>query len=89
MLDREPGGKLLPVGQSQRYAVLVEKDGHQEPAADVHWPGNFENEYVKWEAPVLTAKKEGYTQFLRGSRRAERALAYDDLPAGSVLAASS
>ena len=41
------------------------KDGHQEPAADVRWPENFENEYVKWEAPVLTAKQEGYTQFLR------------------------
>ncbi len=65
ILDREPGGKFLPIDQGQRYAVLVEKDGHQEPAADVHWPGNFENEYVKWEAPVLTAKKEGYTQFLR------------------------
>ena len=65
VLDREPGGKLLPVGQSQRYSVLVEKDGHREPAADVHWPENFENEYVKWEAPVLTAKQEGYTQFLR------------------------
>ncbi len=65
ILDREPGGKFLPIGQSQRYSVLVEKDGHQEPAADVHWPENFENEYVKWEAPVLTAKQEGYTQFLR------------------------
>ncbi len=65
VLDREPGGQLLPVGQSQRYSVLVEKDGHKEPAADVHWPQNFENEYVKWEAPVLTAKQEGYTQFLR------------------------
>ena len=65
VLDREPGGKLLPVDQSQRYSVLVEKDGHQEPAADVHWPANFENEYVKWEAPVLTAKQEGYTQFFR------------------------
>ncbi len=64
-MDREPGGKLLPVGQSQRYSVLVNKDGHSEPAADVHWPENFEDEYVKWEAPVLTAKKEGYTQFLR------------------------
>ena len=41
------------------------KTGISEPAADVHWPENFENEYVKWEAPVLTAKKEGYTQFLR------------------------
>lgn len=65
ILDREPGGKFLPVGQSQRYAVLVEKDGNQEPAADVHWPENFENDYVKWDAPVLTAKQEGYTQFLR------------------------
>jgi hypothetical protein len=65
VLNREPEGKLLPLGQSQRYAVIVDKDGHQEPAADVHWPENFENEYVKWEAPVLTAKKEGYTQFLR------------------------
>ena len=65
VLDREPGGKYLPVGQTQRYAVMVEKDGHSEPAADVHWPANFENDYVKWEAPVLTAKKENYTQFMR------------------------
>ena len=65
VLDREPGGKLLPIGESQRYSVLVEKDNQREPAADIHWPANFENEYVKWEAPVLTAKKEGYTQFLR------------------------
>lgn len=65
VLDREPVGKFLPVGQSQRYSVLVEKDGQREPAADVLWPENFDNEYVKWEAPVLTAKQEGYTQFLR------------------------
>ena len=65
VLDREPGGKQLPIGESQRYSVLVEKDNQREPAADIHWPANFENEYVKWEAPVLTAKKEGYTQFLR------------------------
>ena len=65
VLDREPGGSYLPVGQSQRYSVLVAKDGHSEPAIDVHWPSNFENDYVKWEAPVLTAKSAGYTQFLR------------------------
>ncbi len=65
LLVREPKGKFLPVGQSQRYAILVDKDGHQEPAADVQWPENFENEYVKWDAPVLTAKQEGYTQFMR------------------------
>ena len=65
LLVREPKGKFLPVGQSQRYAILVDKDGHQEPAADVQWPENFENEYFKWEAPVLTAKHEDYTQFMR------------------------
>jgi len=65
VVDRDPAGRFLPVGQSQRYAALVVKGGHQEPAADVHWPENFENEYVKWEAPVLTARQEGYTQFLR------------------------
>jgi hypothetical protein len=65
VLDREPAGKYLAVGHSQRYAVLVEKDGKTEPAADVHWPENFENDYVKWDAPVLTAKQADYTQFLR------------------------
>jgi hypothetical protein len=65
VLEREPEGNLLAVGQSQRYSVGVEKDGHREPAANVRWPEDFENEYVKWEAPVLTAKQDGYTQFLR------------------------
>ena len=54
---REPGGQYLPVGSQQRYTIMVEKDGHQEPATDVRWPGDFENQYVKWQAPVLTAKE--------------------------------
>jgi hypothetical protein len=64
VLNREADGKFLEVGKSQRYSVLVEKDGHSEPATEVHWPADFENDYVKWEAPVLTAKREGYTQYL-------------------------
>jgi hypothetical protein len=65
VLEREPDGKLLAVGQSQRYAVAVEKEGKREPAPNVRWPEDFENDYVKWQAPVLTAKNENYTQFLR------------------------
>jgi hypothetical protein len=65
VVDREANGKYLAVGQSQRYSVLMDKNGQSEPATDVHWPADFENDYVKWEAPVLTAKREGYTQFLR------------------------
>jgi hypothetical protein len=64
VLNREADGKFLQVGKSQRYSVLVEKDGKSEPATEVHWPADFENDYVKWEAPVLTAKREGYTQYL-------------------------
>ena len=63
---REPGGQYLPVGSQQRYTiVVVDKDGRQEPASDVRWSGNFENRYVKWQAPVLTAKEAGAVQCLR------------------------
>jgi hypothetical protein len=65
IVDREAEGKYVRVGDTQRYSIRVEKDGHSEPATDVQWPADFENDYVKWEAPVLTAKREGYTQFLR------------------------
>jgi len=70
-LEREPGGTYLAVGRQQRYTILVERPaaagapGAVEPAAEIHWPANFENEFVAWDAPVLTAKKEGYTQWLR------------------------
>ncbi len=62
---REPAGRFLPLGRQQRYSIVVEKDGAVEPAARIVWPGDFENEYVRWEAPVLTAKKAGYRQWLR------------------------
>jgi hypothetical protein len=65
VLDREPGGEFLPVGHQQRYTILAEKGGAKEPVANVQWPDNFENDYVRWEAPVLTAKKAGYQQWLR------------------------
>ena len=63
--DREPGGWYIPVGQSARCIVSLEKSGNPEPAADVHWPGAFENDFVRWDPPVLTAKKDGYTVWLR------------------------
>ena len=31
VLDREPGGKFLPLGQSRRYAVLVDKEAKNRP----------------------------------------------------------
>jgi len=65
LVIREPGGEYLPVGQKQRFAIVVEKDGQRQPAAAIVWPEDFENEYVRWEAPVLTAKKAGYQQWLR------------------------
>jgi hypothetical protein len=65
VFEREPGGWYVPVGQQQRYAILVDKGGAAEPAADIHWPANFENDYIRWEAPVLTAKRENYTQWMR------------------------
>lgn len=65
LLVREPKGQYLPVGARQRYSVVVEKDGAGEPVAEVTWPGDFENQYVLWQAPVLRAKKAGYEQWLR------------------------
>ena len=64
-LVRQPPGKYLPVGHQQRYNIMVEKDGKSEPVADIDWPDDFENEYVRWQAPVLTAKLPGYQQWLR------------------------
>ncbi|HYW80484.1 MAG TPA: hypothetical protein VE890_12955, partial [Thermoguttaceae bacterium] len=62
---REPAGRFLPVGRQQRYSIVVQKEDATEPAAQIVWPGDFENEFVRWEAPVLTAKKAGYRQWLR------------------------
>jgi len=65
LVVREPGSEYLPVGKQQRYSIVVEKDGVQEPVADIRWPDDFENEYVAWKAPVLAAKKAGYQQSFR------------------------
>lgn len=63
-VDREPEGLFLPVGASQRYAIVVEQDGQREPAAGIRWQADFENDYVRWKAPVLTAKRPGHAQWL-------------------------
>jgi len=64
-LVRQPPGRYLPVGRQQRYSILIEKDGKSEPVADVQWPDDFENEFIRWQAPILTAKQPGYQQWLR------------------------
>jgi hypothetical protein len=64
VVQREPEGVYLPVGSQQRYAVVVERDGTAEPAADIRWQPDFENDYVRWQAPVLTAKRAGRVQWL-------------------------
>ena len=45
--------------------MVEDKGGRREPASDVRWSGDFENKYVKWQAPVLTAKEPGTVQWLR------------------------
>lgn len=72
VLVREPPGVAVRVGESQRYAIEMRKNRASEPVADVRWPANFENEYVRWEAPVLTAKRRGHMERLEamvGTRR--------------------
>jgi len=65
VLRREPEGRYLPVGTQQRYSIILKKGSQEEPAADIIWPSDFENDYVRWKAPVLTAKQAGYEQWLR------------------------
>ncbi len=62
---RDPPGEYLPVGASQQYTIVINNQGVVEPAANVRWPEDFENEYVRWQAPVLTAKQPGHRQTLR------------------------
>ena len=67
---------------SNDYAVMVERAGQQEPATDIRWPADFENQYVKWQAPVLTAKAAGGTQWIRADVGGRTVLLrHDDLPA--------
>ena len=64
-VDRDGGTMYLAEGQSQRYTVMVQQGEHAEPAANVQWMPDFENDYVRWQAPVLSAKRAGYEQQLR------------------------
>ena len=64
VLLRDPPGEYLPAGHQQRYQIAVRQGALEEPAADITWPDDFENDYVRWQAPVLTAKRGGYQQWL-------------------------
>ncbi|MHB8897414.1 MAG: hypothetical protein ACYC6Y_01565 [Thermoguttaceae bacterium] len=63
-VDREPGGRYLPIGQSQRYRIVLQRGDAQETAAEVVWPPDFDNDYVRWRAPILSATQAGYQQWL-------------------------
>lgn len=63
-VSREPEGRYLPIGQSQRYQILLRQNEREETAADAAWPPDFENDFVRWRAPILTAKRAGYQQWL-------------------------
>jgi len=59
----EPGVEVRVVREGPGEYLLV--GGVSEPAVSVVWPDDFENPYVRWQAPVLLAKKPGYRQQLR------------------------
>jgi len=61
---REPEGEHLPVGRQQRYAPMIGKGPQAQRAAGVQWPSAFENDYVRWEPPVLFAKRAGHEERL-------------------------
>ncbi|MHC4402905.1 MAG: Ig-like domain-containing protein, partial [Planctomycetota bacterium] len=65
VVEREPPGRYLPVDAQQRYSIWLEKGDTREPATDVQWLSGFSNDYVGWKAPVLTARRAGYEQWLR------------------------
>lgn len=64
IVAREPTGDTLSVPNKQRYTILVDKGGEQQPAVNVEWLPAFENEYVSWAPPVLTARVGGHVQRL-------------------------
>lgn len=65
VVDRTPDTIFVPVGQSQRLILMLDKDGTSEAAPSVVWPANFENEHIKWNAPEITALRAGYRQLMR------------------------
>ena len=60
-----PAASICPSAASSATRSWSRRTASQEPATDVRWPGDFENQYVKWQAPVLTAKEAGGVQWLR------------------------
>ena len=61
---REPDGDELAVGAQQRFAIVVQQGSDQLPAAGIQWQPPFENDYVRWEPPILLAKRAGHEQLL-------------------------
>lgn len=64
---REPEGEDLQVDAQQRFTIVVDVDGTPVPAVDVKWQPAFENDYVRWDPPVLIAKRSGHEQRLSAS----------------------
>ncbi|MDO4573674.1 MAG: hypothetical protein Q4D98_00505 [Planctomycetia bacterium] len=64
LVRRYPAGRLLPVGQAQSYSIWMKKGEVEEPAPNVRWTPDFENEYLTWSAPVMEATKAGLTQWI-------------------------
>ncbi len=64
-VKRQPGGKLLPEGRAQQYSVWMRKGELEEPAPNVRFTPDFENEFLTWEAPTVYATKAGYTHWFQ------------------------
>ena len=61
----EPGEGILRVGEERRLLVVGKgAEGQEETVPGVRWTPDFEDEFVIWKAPVLTAKKGGKNQKL-------------------------
>ncbi|PHS03379.1 MAG: hypothetical protein COA78_17920 [Blastopirellula sp.] len=71
VVNRDPQGDSISVGQSQRYTIMIEQDGVQEPATGVEWLPAFDNEFVEWNPPILFAKKPGHEQQLSATTNGE------------------
>jgi uncharacterized protein YjdB len=64
IVGREPSGDTLAVPNKQRYTILIDQDGEQQPAVNVEWLPAFESEHVSWTPPVLSARGGGHVQRL-------------------------
>ncbi|MDO4549762.1 MAG: hypothetical protein Q4C96_00750 [Planctomycetia bacterium] len=64
-VKRQPEGVLLPVGRMQQFSVWMRKGEVEEPAQDVRFTPNFENDSLAWEAPTVYSLKPGYTHWFQ------------------------